>query len=115
MGIKNDDAAMFPKNWFEVYQTAVNVIPTIPKMKVKSADENRGRIIAGKGMSMRSWGEEVIVDVWEVSPMKAGVRVTSQLKAQLVDWGANKKNVTAVIDAIASELKTGAQPLPESG
>jgi hypothetical protein len=115
MGFKNDDGALFPKNWFEVYQTAVNVIPTIPKMKVKSADQDTGRIIAGKGMSMRSWGEEVIVEVWEVSPKKAGVRVSSRLKAQLVDWGANKKNVAAVIDAIAAELKTPAQPLPESG
>ncbi|HEV3474024.1 MAG TPA: hypothetical protein VG602_01485 [Actinomycetota bacterium] len=115
MGIKNENAAVFPKNWAEVYQAAVNVIPTIPKMKVKSADQSTGRIIAGKGMSMRSWGEEVIVDVWEVSPKKAGVRVTSALKAQLVDWGANKKNVAAVLDAISAELKTPAQPLPDSG
>jgi hypothetical protein len=114
MGIKNADAAMFPKNWFEVYQAAVNVIPTLPKMKVKSADQGTGRIIAGKGVSMLSWGEEVIIDVWEVSPGKAGVRVTSQLKAQLVDWGKNKKNVGEVLDAIAGTLKTPAEPLPAS-
>ena len=115
MGIKNDSGAMFPKNWLEVYETAINVLPTLPKTKVKSADQSNGRIIAKKGMSLRSWGEEVVVEVWEVSPKMAGVRVTSRVNAQLMDWGKNKQNVAEILDALAAALKTLAEPLPHLG
>ena len=108
MGFSNDGVGVYPRNWFEVFQTTVNVLPTIKKMKVKSADQNTGRIVAGSGMSMASWGEELIIEVWEPSPGQAGVRVTSRLKAQLVDWGKNKKNIAAVFNAISGAL--GVEP-----
>jgi hypothetical protein len=110
MGFTNDGVGVYPRNWFEVFQTAVNVLPTVKKMKVKSADQNTGRIVASSGMSLASWGEELIIEVWEPSPGQAGVRVTSQLKAQLVDWGKNKKNIAAVFNAISGAL--GVEPQP---
>ena len=108
MGFTNDGVGVYPRNWFEVFQTVVNVLPSVKKMKIKSADQNTGRIEASSGMSMASWGESIIVEVWEHSPGQAGVRVTSQLKAQLVDWGKNKKNIAAVFNAITGAL--GVEP-----
>jgi hypothetical protein len=113
MGITNDGTAVFQRNWLDVFQAAQHVLPTVKKMKVKSADQSTGRIVASSGMSMASWGEEVIIDVWEHSPGWAGVRVTSQLKAQLVDWGKNKKNLAKVFDALSAALGTPAQPMPQ--
>ncbi len=113
MGITNDSAAVYQRNWNEVFQATTTAIPTVKKMKVKTADPNTGRIIAGSGMSMASWGEEVIIDVWEHAPGWAGVRVTSQLKAQLVDWGKNKKNIAKIFDAITGAVGVQPQPLPQ--
>ena len=107
--------AMFPKSWADVYRAALGAIPTIPKMRVKSADQGSGRIIAKKGMTMRSWGEEIVVDVWEISPGKAGVRVNSRDKVELIDWRQNEQNVALILDVIAGALKTPAQPLPPPG
>ncbi|MDQ4004871.1 MAG: hypothetical protein M3135_01025 [Actinomycetota bacterium] len=113
MGITNDSAAVYQRNWYEEFQATTNAVPSVKKMKVKTADPNTGRIIAGSGMSMASWGEEVIIDVWEHAPGWAGVRVTSQLKAQLVDWGKNKKNIAKIFDAITGAVGVPPQPLPQ--
>ncbi len=113
MGISNDGQAVYQRNWYDVFQAATAAVPNIKKMKVKTADPNTGRIVAGSGMTMASWGEEVIIDVWEHAPGWAGVRVTSQLKAQLVDWGKNKKNIAKVFDAISAQVGMQPQPMPQ--
>ena len=113
MGIENDGTAVYQRSWAEVFQAAQQTLPTIKKMKIKSADPATGRIEASSGMSMASWGENVIIEVWEHAPGWSGVRVTSGVKAQLADWGKNKKNIAKVFDALSAALGTPAQPMPQ--
>ena len=113
MGISNDGTAVYQRNWYEVFQAVTNAIPNMRKMKLKSTDPSTGQIIASTGMSMASWGEDVVINVWEHAPGWAGVKVGSHLKAQLVDWGRNKKNVAAIFDAITAAVGVQPQPMPQ--
>ena len=87
-----------------VFDAAQRAIPTIKGMSVRSADPASGRIAASKGVSLRSWGENVSVVVEDDGPDRSRVKVESRLKAQLMDWGANKQNVESVLNAIALQL-----------
>jgi hypothetical protein len=108
MGYSKDGIGVYPRGWQEVFQAAVNVLPTVKKMTLKNVDPASGRIIISSGISLASWGEEILVQVWEPAPGQAAVRVSSQVKAQLVDWGKNRKNVAAVFDALSRAL--GVEP-----
>ena len=113
MAITNHETAVYQRSWSDVYQAALDAIPTLKRTKVKSADAATGRIVASTGVSMTSWGEDVTIEVWEHAPGWAGIRITSGVKAQLVDWGRNKKNIGAVFDAISGVLGVAPQPMPQ--
>jgi hypothetical protein len=104
MGMSAEREQVFALPWETVWQATLNAIPTVPKMKVGSADPSSGRILVNKGFSMKSWGEDITVDVFQPSPGQSTVRVHSQVKAQLVDWGVNKANVEAIIGAVSGAV-----------
>ena len=108
MGIKNEATATYAKPWTEVFQAAQSALPASTKMQVRQADPATGLIVLSRPMSAMSWGEDVQVQVWETAPGQAGVRVSSQLKFGLVDWGKNKKNIQAILQSIGSAV--GAAP-----
>lgn len=62
-------------------------------------DESDNRFIVSTGLSIRSFGETVVVDV---ASGDDGVRVTvaSEAKAQLIDWGKSDENVDALLAKI---------------
>ncbi len=87
-----------------VFEAAQRALPTVKKMRIKAADPGAGRIAASKGITFKSWGENVSVLVEEDGPDRCRVTVESRVKAQLMDWGANKQNVESVLNAIALQL-----------
>jgi hypothetical protein len=120
MGMSAQREQAFALPWETVWQATLNAIPTVPKMKVGQADPSTGRILVNKGFSMKSWGEDITVDVFQPSPGQSAVRVHSQVKAQLVDWGVNKANVEAIMGAVAGALGVSPQaeqpqPAPPPG
>jgi len=79
------------------------------KMKLKSADPASGHIEASTGMSIRSWGEKVRIDVADAQGGSV-VRVSSGNKAQLVSWGKNNENITNIQAALRRHLEGPQQP-----
>jgi hypothetical protein len=63
-----------------------------------------------KKMGWKSWGEHIFVDVFQPAPGQSTVKVRSEVKAQLVDWGINKKNVQGILEAVARELGVASVP-----
>lgn len=118
MGMSAEREQVFALPWEQVWQTTLNAIPTVPKMTVGQADPSSGRIQVNKGFSMKSWGEDITVDVFQPTPGQSTVRVHSQVKAQLVDWGVNKANVEAILGAVSQALGVApqaGQPQPQAG
>jgi hypothetical protein len=62
-------------------------------MKVKSADALTGKLELSKGVSMRTWGEDVEVSVQPHGEGQVEVSASAKAKWQLVDWGQNKKTL----------------------
>ena len=87
-----------------VFDAAQRAIPTVGKMRVRNVDPANGRIDVTKGVSLKSWGESITVDVQEAGPNESTVRVGSRVRAQLVDWGVNKQKVDTVLNAISLQL-----------
>jgi hypothetical protein len=81
-------------------------------MQVRTADPSTGRIEVNKKMGWKSWGENVFVDVFQPAPGQTTVKVRSEVKAQLVDWGVNKQNVQSILTAVSQALGAASSPPP---
>jgi hypothetical protein len=110
MAMSAEGEQTFSLPWDRVYPAVIEAIPTVPKMSVKTADQSTGRIQVNKKMGWKSWGEHIFVDVFQPEPGQSTVKVRSEVKAQLVDWGVNKQNVQGILEAVARKL--GVAPAP---
>jgi hypothetical protein len=106
VGMSAEREHTFEVPWEQAYPKVLEAIPTLPKMDVRSADPGTGRVEVKKKMSWKSWGEDVFVDVFQPSPGRTTVRVRSEVKAQLVDWGVNKQNVDGILGAVSRALES---------
>jgi len=104
MGLSAEEQRTYQVPWDQAFDKVTHALGTVPKMVVKNADRSTGRIQVSKKMSLKSWGENVLVDVFEAGPGQTTVKARSQLKAQLVDWGANKQNLRSVFEAVERAL-----------
>ena len=102
--------SQFPRGREEVYDALLQGIGTIKGMKVKDADRASGQVVIKTSMSLASWGETVNLQVAEVGPNLSSVKIASKTKAQLVDWGKNKKNIEQILAATSAAL--GTEPIP---
>jgi hypothetical protein len=87
-----------------VYEAVVQAIEGLPKMKVKEGDPVRGHLDVSKTVSWKSWGERITVDLSEPNPGQTRVKLRSAVRAQLVDWGVNRQNVEAIVEATTQRL-----------
>jgi glycerate kinase len=76
------------------------------RMKIKVADPANGHIDAATGMSFRSWGEKIQIDVAEAEGGSI-VYVSSGNKAQLTSWGKNNENIENIQSALRRHLEGG--------
>lgn len=104
MALSHEAEAVFPQPRDRVYQAIVDAIGSMPKMKVRDADPVRGHLDLSKSVSWRSWGERITVDLSEPTAGQTRMRVRSAVRAQLVDWGVNRHNVEAIIEATSQQL-----------
>ena len=81
----------------------IRALPTIKGMSIKGADPASGHIDASTGVSWKSWGEKIRIDVVEQDDGSA-VRVSSGNKAQLVSWGKNDTNLANIEAALFRTL-----------
>lgn len=70
----------------------------------KTADWSSGYIVVSTGASLRSWGEQIEIQVSEAEG-STEVSITSSPQAQLIDWGKSRENIDRLFTAIEKYLK----------
>jgi Domain of unknown function (DUF4352) len=101
-----------PKNI--VFDAMCHAIPTIKGMKIETADRLQGRILVKGELSLFSWGENVPIQLLELSETKTRVQITSTPKTGIVgggfDMGKNRKNIEDILSA-TSRVLSSSQPI----
>lgn len=65
--------------------------------KITASDEHGGSIQAKAALTMRSWGETILIEITSVSPRSCRLSLTSKsVWFTLVDYGKNDENVDAI-------------------
>lgn len=99
----------FPFSKDVVFNAMVNTIPTIKGMKLDSADKLQGRIVVKGKVSMMSWGENIPIQLSEITENRTRVSITSSPKTGALfggafDLGKNRKNIERILSATSSYL-----------
>lgn len=98
---------LFSKN--EVFDALCFAIPSISGLKVESADRMIGRILVRGGVSLASWGENIPIQLIEISEKKTRIQITSTPKTGIMmggafDMGKNRKNIENILNATSFVL-----------
>jgi hypothetical protein len=108
----------FPFSKEKVFNAMCMGIPRIKGMKIESADKLQGRIIVKAGVSLFSWGENIPIQLIELSETKTRVQITSSPKTGIMfggafDMGKNRKNIENILSA-TSQILSNQNPLSET-
>jgi hypothetical protein len=85
-----------------VLTACAEALRTLPKTRVAEVNPKAQTIRAKRGLTWRSWGDEIRVDVQGIERGTSIIRVSSRprLRTTLVDWGSNLRNVMAIRDCL---------------
>jgi len=100
----------FPMSKIQVFEAMCSAIPTISGMKIETSDKLQGRIVVKAGVSLFSWGENIPIQLTEISETKTKVQITSSPKTGIMfggafDMGKNRKNVENILSATSKVLQ----------
>jgi hypothetical protein len=78
--------------------TCAEALRVMPKTKVNEVNPEAHWIRAKRGLSWRSWGDQIRIDVQGNEDHTSLIQVSSRpcLRTTLVDWGSNLRNVAAI-------------------
>ena len=104
--IKEYQERIIETSYEKVYDQCLKFIIFIKNWKIKNIykDEGKARIEVRTGISFRSWGEKLTIEIERVGLNKTKIRVTSKplVPTTIIDYGKNNENVVSLI----SFLKT---------
>jgi hypothetical protein len=103
--LSKEGEGQFPYPRDEVFDAVLQAIANTKGMKLKESDRATGQIVAKTSVSLASWGETIRLEVAERGPQSAVVRMASTLKAQLVDWGKNRRNIEKLMAEVTTVLE----------
>lgn len=94
-----------------VFDALMEAAPKIDGLELDSADEVSGRITFKAGISLASWGENIPVQLLEVTPTRTQMKVMSSPKTGIMfggamDLGKNRRNIEKIINAVSDVLST---------
>lgn len=104
----------FPFSKDKVFDAMRLAIPTIKGMKIENADKLQGRILVKAGVSLWSWGENIPIQLSELSETKTKVQITSSPKTGILlggafDMGKNRKNIEQILSSTSRILSNSQQ------
>lgn len=93
-----------------VFDALCLAIPAIKGMKIDSSDKLLGRIVVKAGVSLFSWGENIPIQVLEISENRTKIQITSSPKTGVMfggamDMGKNRKNIEKILSATSQILQ----------
>jgi hypothetical protein len=82
----------------QVYERALSAADAFKKARLKESDEAARRVELKVGMTMKSWGERVVVELTadDESTTTAQVSSRASVGTTMVDYGKNHDNVERV-------------------
>jgi hypothetical protein len=93
----------------EVFQAAMTALPQCG-FSIAGSDPATGRISAKTKIGIRSWGEIITIAI--SSDGRTDIK-SSCRGIQMVDYGKNKANVSALLSALGQLLPAPPQPQPQ--
>lgn len=101
----------FPMSKDKVFEAMRKAIPTIKGLKVENADRLQGRFVVKAGVSLYSWGENIPIQLTEISENRTKVQITSSPKTGIMfggafDMGKNRKNIENILSSTSKILSS---------
>lgn len=108
----------YPYSQKTVFDALMAASNKIDGLELDSADEVSGRVTLKAGVSLRSWGENIPVQLVSVTPVRTRVQIMSTPKTGVMfggamDLGKNRQNIEKIIRAVSDEL-AGKEPEKET-
>lgn len=107
--VDHEGSVEYPYSKKTVFDAIIEVSPKIDGLTLDSADEISGRVTFKAGVSLASWGENIPVQLIEVTPVRTQMKVLSSPKTGVMfggamDFGKNRQNIEKIINAVSSVL-----------
>lgn len=107
--VDHEGSVEYPFSKKTVFDALMEAAPKIDGLDLDSADEVSGRIVFKAGVSLASWGENIPVQLVEVSPTRTQMKVMSSPKTGIMfggamDLGKNRRNIEKIIGAVSDVL-----------
>lgn len=101
----------FPMSKDKVFEAMRKAIPTINGLKIENADKLQGRFVVKAGVSLYSWGENIPIQLSEISENRTKVQITSSPKTGIMfggafDMGKNRKNIENILSSTSRILSS---------
>jgi len=99
----------FPMSKQRVFEAMQKAIPTIKGLTIENADKLQGRFVVKAGVSLYSWGENIPIQLSEISENRTKVQITSSPKTGIMfggafDMGKNRKNIENILSTTSMIL-----------
>jgi len=113
----------FPMSKDKVFEAMKKAIPTINGLKIENADKLQGRFVVKAGVSLYSWGENIPIQLSEISENRTKVQITSSPKTGIMfggafDMGKNRKNIENILSStsqiLSSESETNTSEIKQT-
>jgi hypothetical protein len=104
----------FPISKDKVFEAMRKAIPTIKGLSIENTDKLQGRFVVKAGVSLYSWGENIPIQLIEISENKTKVQITSSPKTGIMfggafDMGKNGKNIEDILSSTSRILSSEIQ------
>lgn len=101
----------FPMSKEKVFLAMQKAIPKINGLKIENADKLQGRFMVKAGISLYSWGENIPIQLTQISENRTKVQITSSPKTGDMfggsfDMGKNRKNIENILFSTSKILSS---------
>lgn len=104
MGKKAEDSQFVPYGIDAVWGALLSGLAN-SKFKIVSTDEAAHTMEIKTGISLRSWGEKLHVELAsEAEGTRVSIRSAAKLGTTLFDYGKNAENVRKIVEIIQTQL-----------
>lgn len=107
--VDHEGTVEYPFSQKTVFKAIMEAAPNIEGLSVDSADEMSGRVTFKAGVSLASWGENILVQLVRIAPTRTQMKVLSTPKTGVMfggamDFGKNRRNIEKIISAVSTVL-----------